>query len=212
MIHYLIEVLYMVFSSLQFLFVFLPVFLLVYYITPARAKNFILLLGSLLFYSYGNMDKPAYVLLMIFSIFMNFWFGIKIDRCKTARHRKTWMITGLVYNFFWLFLFKYLDFVLENINALLHMAGLSFSIPLQGLVLPIGISFYTFQIVSYLADVYRKTIKSEKSIVRLGTYLCMFPQLIAGPIVSYHEVSHALRKRKLAQWKLRTVCAPLPWA
>lgn len=187
----------MVFSSLEFIFVFLPIFLFLYYITPAKWKNFILLTGSLVFYSYGNLDKPAYILLMIFSIFLNYLFGKKLDAARHPFNRKLWLLAGLFYNFFWLFLFKYFDFVSENINALLHYTGFSASIPLSGLVLPIGISFYTFQIVSYLVDVYWYKIKAEKSLVRLGTYLCMFPQLIAGPIVSYSEVAFSLRRRHI---------------
>lgn len=187
----------MVFSSLEFIFVFLIIFLLIYYITPARAKNVVLLCGSMLFYSYGNMDRPAYILLMAASIVVNYFLGRLIGDSRNVRKKKKWLRWGLFYNFFWLFLFKYLDFVLENINALLHGAGLSVTIPMTGLVLPLGISFYTFQIVSYLVDVYWNRVPAEKSAVRLGTYLCMFPQLIAGPIVSYTDVSAELYKRKI---------------
>lgn len=187
----------MVFSSLEFIFIFLTIFLLVYYIVPARAKNGILLLGSLIFYAYGTPDEPIYVLLLMISILLNCVLGQMIGEASSTRIRKKWLRWGLFYNFFWLFLFKYLDFVLENINALLQGAGLSLTIPLPGLVLPIGISFYTFQIVSYLVDVYRGQIRAEKSVINMGVYLCTFPQLIAGPIVSYSEVSSALKARKV---------------
>ncbi len=187
----------MVFSSLEFIFIFLTVFLLIYYITPKPIKNFVLLSGSLLFYSYGNLKQPAYILLMLLSILVNYLLGRIIDSAGSAIVRKRWLIIGLFYNFSWLFLFKYLDFFIENINALLHGIGFSFTIPQAELVLPIGISFYTFQIVSYLADVYRHKTKSEESVVRLGVYLCMFPQLIAGPIVSYPEISASLKSRKV---------------
>lgn len=188
----------MVFSSLEFVFVFLTIFLLVYYITPAKAKNFVLLCGSMLFYSYGNIDKPAYILLMAVSIVVNYILGRLIGKGKSIYGRKFWLIVGIFYNFFWLFLFKYLDFVLENINALLVGTGVGEAIPLTGLVLPLGISFYTFQIVSYLIDVYWNRVPAEKSVIKLGTYLCMFPQLIAGPIVSYSNVADDLHRRKVA--------------
>lgn len=166
----------MVFSSLEFIFGFLPIFLFIYYLTPRVAKNFVLLSGSLIFYAFGNLKNPAYILLMIASVLINYLLGRLIDSTKNRRKQKKWLSVGLIYNFSWLFLFKY-----SNL----------------GLVLPIGISFYTFQIVSYLVDVYRGKIKAEDSVVRLGVYLCMFPQLIAGPIVSYPEISGSLRERKV---------------
>lgn len=187
----------MIFSSLEFIFVFLTIFLLVYYITPAKGKNLVLLLGSILFYSYGNLEKPAYVLLMLVSILINYMFGHLIQDATNIVRRKKWLELALFYNFTWLFLFKYLDFVLENINSLLQRVGIPMTLPLVNLVLPIGISFYTFQIVAYLIDVYRNKVGAEGSVVRLGVYLCMFPQLIAGPIVSYSDVSFSLKKRRV---------------
>ncbi len=105
-----------------------------------------------------------------------------MDRTEQAKSRKVWLIAGLSYNFMWLFLFKYLDFFSQNVNQLFHMAGSGMELPYLHLVLPIGISFYTFQISSYLIDVYWKKVPAEGSVLNLGTYLCMFPQLIAGPI------------------------------
>lgn len=187
----------MVFSSLEFIFVFLTVFLLIYYITPTKAKNAVLLCGSMLFYSYGNMDRPVYILLMACSIVVNYILGRLIAAGRTAGGRKKWLGVGLLYNFFWLFLFKYLDFVVENINALLHGMGFEMTLPMTELILPLGISFYTFQIVSYLVDVYWNKVSAEQSVVSLGTYLCMFPQLIAGPIVSYSDVASDLHRRSV---------------
>lgn len=187
----------MVFSSLEFIFIFLVIFLPFYYITPPKNKNLILLTASLIFFSYGNLSHPAYIVLMLLTICVNFFIGQKIGT-SFGRKSKAWLITGLIYNFFWLFLFKYLDFTLENINLLLAHRGLSFSFPLTGLVLPVGISFYTFQIVSYLIDVYRGDALYESSLIDLGTYLCMFPQLIAGPIVSYPDVAASVKKRRIS--------------
>lgn len=186
----------MVFSSLNFLFIFLPVFLILYYLTPDRLKNLALLGGSLVFYAYGTKDKPIYLLLMMISIAVNFVVGEKIGTKRAGGRRRGWLLFGLIYNFGWLFLFKYLDFMLENINMLSVLAGSEKILPQQNLVLPIGISFYTFQIVSYLFDVYRKEVRPEASVISLGTYLCMFPQLIAGPIVSYISVAAQLKRRK----------------
>lgn len=187
----------MVFSSLGFIFIFLVIFLPIYYITPARYQNPVLFLASLIFFSYGNLSHPFYILLMVLTIVVNFVIGQKIEACFGAKS-KAWLVAGLIYNFFWLFLFKYLDFILENINFLLKKTGSSFSFPLTNLVLPLGISFYTFQIVSYLIDVYRRTVPCERSFIGLGTYLCMFPQLIAGPIVSYPQISTSIQKRKIS--------------
>lgn len=137
-----------------------------------------------------------YLLLMMISIAVNFVVGEKIGTKRAGGRRRGWLLFGLIYNFGWLFLFKYLDFMLENINMLSVLAGSEKILPQQNLVLPIGISFYTFQIVSYLFDVYRKEVRPEASVISLGTYLCMFPQLIAGPIVSYISVAAQLKRRK----------------
>lgn len=187
----------MVFSSLEFIFIFLTLFLPVYYITPQKHQNAILFIASLLFFSYGNIKHPAYITLMLLTICVNFIIGECIGTSCGSRS-KIWLILGLTFNFFWLFLFKYLDFVLENVNLLLAHSGSSFSVPLTGLVLPVGISFYTFQISAYLIDVYRKSVPHENSLIDLGTYLCMFPQLIAGPIISYPQVRTSIKKRTIS--------------
>ncbi|MDY5648552.1 MAG: MBOAT family O-acyltransferase [Lachnospiraceae bacterium] len=185
----------MVFSSLEFLFMFLPIFFLIYFLIPEGRKNLWLLLGSLFFYWYGVKDHPVYLLLIIASIGANDLFGRKISVQEEIPRRRIWLTVGLVYNFGWLFLFKYAGFLTDNINSLFKLSGQPGALPGFHPVLPVGISFYTFQITSYLMDVYRKKIPAEESILRLGTYLCMFPQLIAGPIVTYSEVAQQLKER-----------------
>lgn len=185
----------MVFSSLTFLFYFLPAFLLLYFLIPRNKKNAVIFLGSLIFYYYGVKDQPAYVLLMLLSILVNFGVALKMESRTKQRSRKAWLFAGLTYNMGCLFVFKYLDFVCENINAVLGWAKAGIQLPYADLILPIGISFYTFQITSYLIDVYWGEIPAEHSILTLGTYLCMFPQLIAGPIVTYSQVREQLRER-----------------
>ena len=186
----------MVFSSIEFIFIFLPIFFLVYYFLPFKFKNIWLFIASLVFYSYGVLDNPLYILLLLISILLNYYFGIAISRSE--QNRRGWLAAGLAYNFAWLFLFKYSDFVFENINAVLgkFFPSWGFELPLSEWGLPIGISFYTFQICSYIIDVYRKKVPAEKSILDLGVYICMFPQLIAGPIVTYSSVAKQLHKRK----------------
>ena len=185
----------MVFSSFEFICWFLPCFLLIYYLTPFRWKNACILLFSLVFYSQEKEDNPEYVLLIVISLIVNYALGIFIGRSKV--HKKPWLVLGLIYNFGILFVFKYLDFVIGNLNNVLHNF-LPEMKEIQGvnLVLPIGISFFTFQIVSYLIDVYRGTVKEEYGIVTLGTYILMFPQLIAGPIVRFEEVREKLWRRR----------------
>ncbi len=169
----------MVFSSFDFLIKFLPAFLLVYYLCPAGYRNIVMFAFSIAFYAYGALKTPLYILLILVSVFFNYIAGIQLR--ENGKRRKLWLIIALLFNFGWLILFKYSYF--------LHI------LPFQ-LVLPIGISFYTFQAVSYLADVYMKRVKPEKSLLRLGTYIIMFPQLIAGPIVRFSDVQAQLRSRE----------------
>lgn len=185
----------MVFSSFQFLFGFLPVFLLVYFLAPASWKNAVLFAASLVFYYYGVREHPVYVLLMLLSILVNDTAACRMTRCRGKKGRNLCLALGMTWNIGCLFVFKYLDFLSQNVNLLLQRAGTKMQLPYAHLVLPIGISFYTFQISSYLIDVYRKESKAEPSILTLGTYLCMFPQLIAGPIVTYSQVQRQLRRR-----------------
>lgn len=194
----------MVFSSIAFIMYFMPVFFLVYYILPASYKNAWLFLASLGFYYYGVRGNPGYLLLMLMSVVVNFVAGKLIAAQKTKRARKAWLVVGIVYDLGWLILFKYLGFLIENLNALFGAMHVKVQLETWNLILPIGISFYTFQIISYLVDVYRRETKAEKSLISLGTYLCMFPQLIAGPIVNYHLIQEQLHKRKHSMEKVES--------
>lgn len=179
----------MVFSSLTFLFAYLPVVMLVYKAVPFRWRNLVLLIVSLFFYGWG---EPVYVLVMIFSILMNWLCGKAIGRFRDTDRAKakrilTWC---MVANIALLGFFKYWDFLITNLNHL----GLNLLKPL-GLGLPIGISFYTFQTMSYPIDLYRNETDPQKSLVSFGAYVCMFPQLIAGPIVRYTDIARQLEVR-----------------
>ena len=175
----------MVFSSLIFLFLFLPTFLLCYFIPKKRkTKNIVLLIFSLLFYGYG---EPIYVLLMILSIIVNYFIVLWMD--KSSKPKK-WLIIDLVFNLGLLFFFKYTNFFLDNINNLFNL-----NIQFLSISLPIGISFYTFQILTYVIDVYKSKVPVQKSIINLGCYISAFPQLIAGPIVRYETVNKELNDR-----------------
>lgn len=175
----------MVFSSLIFLFLFLPTFLLCYFIPKKRkTKNIVLLIFSLLFYGYG---EPIYVLLMILSIIVNYFIVLWMD--KSSKPKK-WLIIDLVFNLGLLFFFKYTNFFLDNINNLFNL-----NIKFLSISLPIGISFYTFQILTYVIDVYKSKVPVQKSIINLGCYISAFPQLIAGPIVRYETVNKELNDR-----------------
>lgn len=184
----------MVFSSLEFLFWFLPFFLLVYFILPAQYKNSCIAFYSICFYLCGSLDYPVYVILIVASTMVNYFIARCIETKK--RHRKLFLITGLFYNFGILFIFKYLDFFIEIINSLLKWFHLEkFVLTPVGLVLPVGISFFTFQIASYLIDVYWRKIKAEKNLIDLSAYILMFPQLIAGPIVRFVDIRDKLKHR-----------------
>lgn len=180
----------MVFSSLEFIFIFLPLFLLAYYLVSPKIKNLCLFAFSLVFYAYGTIENPFYVVLMVLSVCINFLLARAMERKKNGRQGL--FVIGLLYNFGWLFVFKYADFFAENLNAVFALFSQKFRLPYVNLVLPIGISFYTFQAVSYLADVYWQKIQAERSLLRLGTYILLFPQLIAGPIVRYEDVEKEL--------------------
>lgn len=185
----------MVFSSFVFLFQFLPVFLLIYFAVPEKLKNIVILIGSLIFYFYGIKEHPAYLILIILSVIINYVTALLIDHYQDRSVQKFWLLIGMLYNIGSLFIFKYLNFLFENMNLALQLTGAQQRLPYVHLVLPVGISFYTFQISSYLIDVYRKKFPAERSVITLGTYLCLFPQLIAGPIVTFAEVREQLHKR-----------------
>ncbi len=182
----------MVFSSLFFICIFLPVTLILYYVVPRKAKNLVLLIMSLVFYAWG---EPVYVLLMIFSIVFNYLSARSISYYGEfeMKVRKTFaFVINIIVNLGVLCFFKYYGFVIENINAI---SGAN--IPIHNLALPIGISFYTFQTLSYVIDVYKSNVKVQKNIINFGAYITMFPQLIAGPIVRYADVETQLNERVL---------------
>ena len=179
----------MVFSSLMFIFRFMPLFFLSYFLTPKSFRNLVLFVGSIVFYAVG---EPVYIFLMLFSIFTNFCICVRLAREQRKSHRRWILFFAMLLDFGLLFLFKYFDFFATNLNQILNKE----IVPLLNLTLPLGISFYTFQIVSYVGDVYTGKMKHPGTLLEFATYVCMFPQLIAGPIVQYQEVSHALRDRK----------------
>lgn len=175
----------MVFSSITFLFYFLPITLAIYYIVPNKFKNIILLISSLVFYFYG---EPKYVWLIIMSIIVTYLFGILLDKYK--KKSKLFLILSILIIVGLLMYFKYINFVIENVNLFI-----SNKIDFIHVALPIGISFYTFQMVSYLIDVYKGEAKVQKNILKLAMYISLFPQLIAGPIVRYTTIEEQIEKR-----------------
>lgn len=178
----------MIFSSISFLYYFLAACLLVYFLVPSRLKNLVLLLFSLAFYFYG---EPVYTLLMLASTLSAYLHGLLIDRTRGTKWSRVLLWSSVVTSIGLLGFFKYSDFFISNVNSLF-----SSDIPLLRLALPIGISFYTFQTLSYTIDVYRGDAKVQKSFIRLATYVTLFPQLIAGPIVRYTTVEQELSDRK----------------
>lgn len=179
----------MLFSSIVFLFTFLPIILILYYLVPRPMKNVILLFGSLLFYAWG---EPVYIFLMILSILFNYICGLDIARnLKDPAAAKRSLIFTVAVNLCILGFFKYEGFVLDSLSAVLPV-----DIPYRAMALPIGISFYTFQILSYIIDVYRGHVKVQTNLLDFALYVTMFPQLIAGPIVQYADVDRQLHVRK----------------
>lgn len=184
----------MVFSTIEFLFQFLPIFLVGYYLTPPRYRNVTLVAGSLIFYAIGS---GWYTLLLILSALINYALSHAITRAKVRdpRQAKLLFILGLVYDFGMLVVFKYTNFLIGNLNGLLSVFHVS--LPAAKLILPLGISFYTFQVTSYLIDVYTKKVRPASSLLELGTFVCMFPQLISGPITNFGEMQPQIQKRRV---------------
>lgn len=176
----------MVFSSIPFLYYFLPCVLLLYFAVPSRMKNTVLLLTSLVFYAWG---EPKFVFVMLLSIIQGYVFGILIER-SGGKRAKLYLALSAVFSLGMLAYCKYADFFIQNFNA---VTGLS--VPLLKVTLPIGISFYTFQILSYTVDVYRKEVSAQRNFINLAAYVAMFPQLIAGPIVRYSDIAQQLNGR-----------------
>lgn len=177
----------MLFSSVSFLYYFLPITLILYFVSKDKYKNIILLLASLFFYFYG---EPKYTVLMLISAFSAYIHGILIEKFREKGYSKLFLVSGLVVSLGILIVFKYMDFIIKNINYISNS-----NITLLRLVLPIGISFYTFQGLSYIVDVYKKDAKVCRSFVDFATYVCLFPQLIAGPIVRYTTIEDELKNR-----------------
>lgn len=174
----------MIFSSIYFIYYFLIIFLILYFITPKKYKNYTLLLGSLFFYFYGD---SKYIVLLLISSLVNYILG----RLISKKNKKLFLIIGLIFNFGLLFYFKYFNFFLSNINSLFKT-----NINLFSIVLPLGISFYTFRNASYLIDVYKNRVNSEKNFINYFTYIAMFPSLIQGPIVRYKDID--LKDKKIS--------------
>ena len=180
----------MVFSSLNFLFFFFPLVLLAHFAAPARWKNPVLLAASIWFYAWG---EPVYIVLMLLSVAFNYFTGLQLGALASPRKRRAALASGVAANLLILGFFKYYGFLVETVNALtglkLHYLALS---------LPIGISFYTFQALSYVIDVYRRDAKPQRSLVDFAVYITMFPQLVAGPIVKYTDIEAQLSRRRVA--------------
>ena len=178
----------MVFSSLTFLFVFLPIVLLIYYISPNPLKNFVILLFSLIFYAWG---EPKFIFLIILSILINYIGALQIVKNSSdTEKRKFIFITLLLIDISILFFFKYYGFIISSIGSLFGI-----DLVIRDIPLPLGISFYTFQQISYIIDVYTKKTKVQKNLINFAAYITMFPQLIAGPIVKYNDIESQLKNR-----------------
>lgn len=178
----------MLFSSMTFLFVFLPVTLAVYYLAPAQMRNLVMLVASLFFYAWG---EPVYIILMLLSILMNYYCGLDIDgKRNSPQLARRSLIFAVAANVLVLGFFKYYGLIMETVNGTLPV-----DIPYRVLPLPIGISFYTFQALSYIVDVYRGEARAQKKFTWFASYICMFPQLIAGPIIRYVDIEEQLRQR-----------------
>lgn len=177
----------MLFSSVTFLFYFLPVVMALYFISPVRLKNGVLLLASLFFYGWG---EPRYLAFMLLSITQGYIFGLLIDKYRGKGRTKALLTASVLFSLLLLGYCKYADFFISNFNL---ATGLS--VPLLKIALPVGISFYTFQVISYTVDVYRGTVPAQRNYVDLAAYIAMFPQLVAGPIVRYADIAGQLRDR-----------------
>ncbi|MBQ8395567.1 MAG: MBOAT family protein [Oscillospiraceae bacterium] len=177
----------MLFSSIPFLYYFFPIVLIAYFAVPKFLKNSVILLSSLVFYAWG---EPRFVILMAITIAVGFAAGLLMEKAKTSALKRTAMIVSVAICLAFLGYFKYVDFFIENFNA---VTGLS--VKLLNVALPIGISFYTFQIISYIVDVYRGSVGAQHNVINFAAYVAMFPQLIAGPIVRYSDIARQLESR-----------------
>ncbi len=179
----------MLFSSMTFLFVFMPLVITVYGLSKKEIRNYVLLVASIIFYAWG---EPRYLAIMILTILVNYVGAIELSRFWNRRKRKLVLAATIAVDLGFLFYFKYFNFVIENVNN-----WMSQDFDFIQAVMPIGISFYTFQAMSYLIDVYRREVKAQKDIYKLSLYIVLFPQLVAGPIVKYHDVCDQIDHRKI---------------
>ena len=175
----------MLFSSITFIYYFLPALLLVYFIVPKKYKNLVLLIFSVIFYFLG---EPKYIVILILSCLLNYYFGKKVS---TDKNKKLWLIISIIYNVGQLLVFKYTDFFIENINNIFN-SGINYLY----IVMPIGISFFTFQAMGYVFDIYMGKHKPASKLLDFMTYISLFPQLVAGPIVRYSDIEKELVKRE----------------
>lgn len=183
----------MLFSSIPFLYFFLPVVLILYFLVPSKAKNFVLLGSSLLFYFWG---EPSYTVLLLISSLSDYLHSLYIESHRGTKKAKAALISSIVVNLLMLCFFKYAAFFGENVNALLGLLGVGARVPVIRPRLPVGISFFTFQTMSYTIDVYRGKAKAQRNLATLAVYVCLFPQLIAGPIVRYTDIADELSRRE----------------
>ena len=179
----------MIFSSAVFLYAFLPITLLIYFISPKKLKNVVLLLASLVFYAFG---EPVYVLLLLFSSLCDWLLSLYIEAHRNSGGAKAALIISVIVNLGMLGFFKYADFFIDTLNSIFNL-----SVPALDIPLPIGISFFTFQTMSYTIDVYRGRVHAQKNLATMATFVCLFPQLIAGPIVRYSDIEGELAGRKI---------------
>lgn len=177
----------MLFSSMTFVYFFLPIVLLLYLVTKKELHNPILLAASILFYAWG---EPRYLAIMLLTIIINYFGALAIE--KHGKYKKPILILTIIANLSFLVYFKYFNFLIDNLNGLFHL-----NIRALDVIMPIGISFYTFQALSYVIDVYRKEVKAQGDIYKLTLYICLFPQLIAGPIVKYHDIQEQIDSREV---------------
>ena len=179
----------MLFSSMTFLFVFMPLVMAVYFLSKKEIRNYVLLIASIIFYAWG---EPRYLAIMIITILVNYAGAILLDKHYSSRQR-LWIVSlTIVLDLSFLFYFKYFNFVVDNINCVLAT-----DFQLLDVIMPIGISFYTFQAMSYLIDVYRREVPAQKDVYKLALYIVLFPQLVAGPIVKYHDVCEQIDNRTI---------------
>lgn len=183
----------MVFSSLTFLYIFLPIVLILNFLVRKKFRNALLLIASIIFYAWGGV---SYTAILIISILLNFLIGKLIASNLKNSKAKKYLIIGVVVNLGFLGVFKYANFIVQNINSLIESTGFAFSITNPGIILPIGISFYTFQALSYIIDVYKQKTPVQNKLVDLALYISLFPQLIAGPIVRYNDIAKQLSSRQ----------------